>query len=142
MTAMPEEHDEVPVEMHRKAQPGPEGHRTLAQRIRGNRRSLELTVFVFILFGISIFWTSHTAQRVTDASNQVIAKACDFWYPLTGLPVTTVTGQSHPTKLSIEIITGARESYEGQCNPPHPPMPPPDPSLVKWAGFYHIPVAR
>lgn len=137
---VPEQHDEA---VQQRRQPGPEGHRNVQQRIRGNRRSLELTGLIIVLFAINLFWNSHTANNVQQAATRAISTACDFWYPLTTLPVTIVTGQSKPTELSVHIIAGARESYQGQClNDDHPPLPPPSPSLVRWAGYYHITVAR
>lgn len=121
------------------------------QRIRGNRRSLELTGLILVLFGINFLWSSHTAntaaagraeieQKVIAAQQKAISAACDFWYPLTALPVTTSITTGRPTALSVHIIAGARESYAGQCHSPYPPLPPPDPSLTRWAKVYRIPL--
>lgn len=119
---------------------------------KGHRDAIYLAFLVVILFGISIFWSSHTAkeaaagraeiqQAAIDAQEKAITAACDFWYPLTSLPVTTLSGQTKPTKLSVDIIGGARESYAGQCeNDGKPPLPPPDPSFAHWATVYHVPV--
>lgn len=136
---MPEQHDEAVME----APPPPPDHDlTWRQHFRRNRRSLELTALILILFGINLFWNSYTASRVQNAAESAISKACDFWYPLTSIPVTSPPGAKKPTKLGVTIIAGARESYKGQCDPPHPPLPPPPPSLVRWAAYYHVPVAR
>jgi hypothetical protein len=152
---MPEQHDEGLEEPEPvRTQPGPEGERTMAQRIRGNRRSLELTGLILVLFAINLFWSAHTKDVAVQTANRTAAVAeaklqkaisasCNLWLPLTALPVTIPAGMKRPTPLSVHLIAGARESYAGQCqNDGHPPLPPPDPSLVKWAGIYHIPVAR
>lgn len=124
-----------------KRQPGPEGHRTVYQAIRGNRRSLELTALIIVLFLINLLWNSHTAQQVQDHEDAIVAKACDFWYPLTNLPVTVIPPSRKASQVSVHIISGARESYAGQCSDHGlPPLPPPDPSFTRWARFYHVPV--
>jgi hypothetical protein len=145
--SVPEQHDAA---VTKKAQPAPEGRRTPAQRIRGNRRSLELTGLILILFLVDFFWSSHTAMRAAAgqaalqaqtiaAEQKAIEAGCSFWEPLVSLPVTIVPPSNRPTKLSVRILVGARVGYSGQCQPPHwPPLPPADPSLVKWARFYHI----
>lgn len=121
-----------------------------------------LTLFIISLFLIDFFWSSHTAntaaegraqiqaqaiaaeQKLIAANERAIASSCDFLRPLTGLPVTIVASTGKPSELSIQIITGAREQYAAQCHPPFvtQPLPPPDPSLVKWAEYYHIPVTH
>lgn len=126
---------------------------------KGHRDAIYLAILVIVLFGVSIFWSSHTAkvaadgraeieqkaiaaeQKLINAQQKAITAACDFWYPLTPLPVTIVTGQTKPTELSVRIISGARESYAGQCgNDDKPPLPPPDPTFAHWANVYHLPV--
>lgn len=125
---------------------------------RNRHGALWLTVLVVVLFGISIFWSSHTAtvaangraqieqtaidaqKKAIEAQNKAISAACDFWYPLTSLPVTTNITTGKPTELSVRIIAGARESYNGQCVniPGRPPLPPADPSVTRWAKIYGI----
>lgn len=128
---------------------------------KGHRDAVYLAALVVVLFGISIFWSSHTAttaaqgraqieqkaivanQRLISAQEKAISAACDFWYPLTSLPVTVNAATGKPTPLGVQIIAGARESYAGQCaGAGHPQMPPPDPTLVKWAAYYHLLIAR
>jgi hypothetical protein len=144
---VPEQHDAAA----QHQQPAPEGDRTLKQRVQGNRRSLQLTALILVLFTINFLWSSHTATTAANgqaaieakalaAQQKAISTACDFWYPLTSLPVTIVGGQTRPTELSVRLIAGAREGYNGQCHQPDwPPMPPPAPSLQRWAKFYHLP---
>ena len=133
--------------------------RQLGAHDKGHRDAVYLACLVVVLFGISIFWSSHTAKdaaagraqieqqaieaqsKLITAQEKAITAACDFWYPLTPLPVTIVTGQTRPTELSVRLISGARESYQGQCtNDDKPPLPSPDPSFAHWAAFYHLPV--
>jgi hypothetical protein len=117
--------------------------RRVAAVIAGNRRSLQLTALILVLFLIDFFWSSHTQVVSEQDSQAVIAKACDFWYPLTSLPVTVLRPGGRPSELSVRIIAGARESYDGQCrDSERRPLPPPDPSFAKWARVYHVPVTR
>lgn len=130
----------------------------VADRIRSSHGALRLTALVVILFLINLFWSSHTAttaaqgreqieaqalaaeQKVVTAQQKAIRAACDFWYPLTGLPVTLNEATGKPTELSVQLIVGARESYAGQCAGGRAILPA-DPTLVKWAAYYHLPVA-
>lgn len=137
--------------------------RSIGARSKGHRDAIYLAILVIVLFGVSIFWSSHTAvtaangraeieQQQIDADAKLIAALqksiasdCDFWYPLTSLPVTVNITTGKPTELSVQIITGARESYAGQCTDDgvhRPPLPPPDPSLIRWARYYHLPVTQ
>lgn len=163
---MPEQHDRAvmpdPDPDEVPGEPEAARRRYLRDKARNNRRSLELTGLILVLFLIDFFWSSHTAdnaaagraqiqaqaiaanERAIEAEQKAITAACDFWYPLTSLPVTIVAGQTKPTELSVKIIAGSRESYAGQCldgGVHRPPLPPPDPSLVKWAHYYHLPVS-
>ena len=75
---------------------------------------------------------------VTAAGQQSELKAsCEFWKPLTSLPVTVVPPLKKPTALSVSLIIASRSAYGGQgCGK----IPPPSPSLVRWAGYYRIKV--
>lgn len=64
-----------------------------------------------------------------------LLSSCDFYRPLTPLPVTVNPATGKPTALSVSIIAGAREAYVGQgCGR----IPPAAPSVIKWAAYYHI----
>ncbi len=140
--SVPEQHDEA-------VRHGP---RTIASVIAANQRSLQLTAIIVAFFLIDFFWSVHTqhvaqgyaaaTQRTATAQvGKVISAACDFWEPLVGLPITIPPGAARPTKVGVQILAGARESYRGQCQPPRwPPLPPVQPSLVTWARYYRIPV--
>ena len=151
---MPEQHDRaVMPDPDPDTVPGePEAarRRYLRDKARNNRRSLELTGLILVLFLIDFFWSSHTASvaaagqartqaQAIAAEHRAIEAGCGFWEPLVGLPVMVVPPNNKPTKLSVRIIAGARRGYAGQCTPPDwPKMPPADPSLVKWAKYYRI----
>ncbi len=123
--SVPEQHDKA-------AQHGPVHPRTIASAVAANQRSLQLTAIIVAFFLIDFLWSVHT---------QHIAAGCNFWEPLVGLPVTLQPGAARPTKVGVQILAGARESYRGQCHPPAwPPLPPAQPSLVTWARYYHISV--
>ncbi len=143
--SVPEQHDKA-------AQHGPVHPRTIASAVAANQRSLQLTAIIVAFFLIDFLWSVHTqhvaqgyavrTQRAATAQvGKVIAAGCNFWEPLVGLPVTLQPGAARPTKVGVQILAGARESYRGQCHPPAwPPLPPAQPSLVTWARYYHISV--
>lgn len=128
------------------------------QRDRRVRRGpLSLTILIVALFLVDFFWSGHIAStaaagraliqtqsiaanhKAIAAEQKAITAACDFWYPLTSLPITVMPPMTKPNVISVQIIAGARESYAGQCAG-RAPLPPPALSLIKWAKFYHISV--
>jgi hypothetical protein len=122
------------------------------KKIADSHGALRLTVLVVVLFLVDFFWSSHTATVAADgqakaqraaiaAEDKAISAGCSFWQPLVSLPVTIVAPANKPSKVGVQILAGARIGYVGQCHPPEwPPMSPADPSLVKWAKIYHIPL--
>jgi hypothetical protein len=141
---MPEQHDQAAMTPAQAAADREDRQadeeRSVARMLAANRRSLQLTVLILVLFLIDFFWSSHTQVLSERSSQAVIAKACDFWYPLTSLPVTVLGPGGKPSQLSVRIISGARKSYDGQCRDDlRAPLPPPDPSFVRWARYYHVP---
>ena len=83
-----------------------------------------------------------TAQAADlAAEGKRIRASCGFWAGLAGLPATPASPRpgARPTRTAVVIIAGSRDAYQGQgCGK----LAPPDPSLVRWARFYHIPVRR
>lgn len=78
-------------------------------------------------------------QQQIRSQQAQLQSSCSFFQPLTGLPVSTPAPGRPATKLGVQIIAGARDTYHGQhCGP----LPPPAASLVTWASYWHIPVAR
>lgn len=129
----PEQHDDLPYSSAQRRGVRQKQRRDFRERITGNRRSLQLTGLILILFLINLFWSSHNASI---QSGQISA-ACNFWRPLAPLPVTVVKGTAKPTRVSVTLIAGARDAYARQCPGK---IPPADPSLVKWAAYYHVPL--
>lgn len=72
----------------------------------------------------------------TLADQQRELKAsCLIWGSLTTLPVTVNPQTGQATRLSVTIIAGAREAFDGQkCGE----MSAADPTTIKWAHIYHI----
>lgn len=67
---------------------------------------------------------------------QVLAD-CAVDRDLAGIPVTPGMN-GHPTKLSVRIISDFRLSWHQKSCPGK--LPPPDPTFVAGARFYHLPV--
>lgn len=63
--------------------------------------------------------------------------SCGFYHDLTPLPITTgPTGKA--SRLGVQIVSDSRATYVGQGCPG--PLPPPDPSFVRWARYFGIPI--
>lgn len=70
-------------------------------------------------------------------SNEIRA-SCQFFNGLAPLPAAPAAGAAKPTKTAVIIIAGSRRAYAGEgCGKP----PPPDPSLIKWARIYGVPLS-
>lgn len=78
------------------------------------------------------------AQLQTD--NARLLASCDFYRPLTSLPVTVNPATGKPAEISVAVIAAAREAYAGQGCAGR--MPAADSSLVRWAAYYHIPLRQ
>ena len=100
----------------------------LAQRTRW----VLVTAVFMLLIGAVIFLS------ITAASQQrELAASCEVWSILAPQPVTVNPATGRPTPLSVSIIAAARQAYEGQhCGPPLSA----DPSVVKWARIFNIPL--
>jgi hypothetical protein len=64
------------------------------------------------------------------------AAACNFYQDLSGIPVAVSATTGKPSELSVGIVAHAREAFRGSgCAGI---LPPPAPSFVKWAPYYHL----
>lgn len=70
---MPEQHDEALSEEYAQRRAAHPDGLTVRQRIRANRRSLELAALIIILALVNFLWTSTTAQRVTQNEDKAAA---------------------------------------------------------------------
>lgn len=98
-----------------------------------------------VLYGSQRMQVTQQRDQIAQQHAQIVQQerqlqsSCEFFRPLTGLPVTVPPNGKPPAALGVQIIAGARIAYDGQgCG--H--MPPPSPSLVTWARHYRIPVVR
>ena len=87
------------------------------------------------LEGIGIGFALIGLHNLVHESN---AGACDFFRDLSGLPVTVPPGEKVPSRLGVSLISDSRKSWTTFNCPGS--LGKPDPSLVKWAGYYNIPV--
>lgn len=75
---------------------------------------------------------------VVSGQQEQLRASCAFWRTLTGVPVQTAGPGQPPSRLAVSIVSGARGAYRGEgCGTP----PPPSPSFVRWAPYYHLPAA-
>lgn len=128
-------------------------------RSRQQARYLAYSVIVVFIFGIAIglanllFTNSqvHKVQRISEQAqrnaavlavqNQVLKRQliadCSFYRDLAGLPLANLPN-GHPSELGVKIVSDSRGAWIGRGCPGK--LPPPDPSYVRGAAFYHLPV--
>jgi predicted Zn-dependent protease len=71
--SVPEQHDEALSEEYTQRRAAHPDGLTLRQRIKANRRSLELASLIIILALVNFLWTSATANRVTHNEEKAAA---------------------------------------------------------------------
>lgn len=115
-------------------QPVSELDEAIRQVVRRAQRFQAVSVWVGIGLVLTLLlflsWTAIQQERKLESS-------CDFYRGLTSIPITVgPTGQA--SKLAVQIVSGARETFIGQGCPGA--LPPPSASFVHWAHFYGYPV--
>lgn len=82
---MPEQHDPA-ARPYRSGQPRTNAHWSVAQRLQANRRSIQLTALIIVLFLIDFGWsvaTKHQAETDARQATQIaIAHANQQWCDL------------------------------------------------------------
>lgn len=77
-------------------------------------------------------------QRQLSIERRQLVASCGFFTDLAGLPIVPVPPAKRPPVTSVTIIADARYAAAGLgCH-----LPAASPSLLKWAGYYNIPVAE
>jgi len=113
-------------------------------------------LFAFVIGGllVSLLFTSSQVHRVQQISeqarqnaeaisdqNEILRKQitgdCGFYRDLSGLPVQNAAN-GHPSELGVKIISDSRAAWTGHGCPGK--LPPPDPTFVRGAGYYRLPV--
>ena len=89
--------------------------------------------------------TTAQAQRNTEAlakANAVLKKQiqadCGWYRDVSGLPVAPPPMGGRPSIVLPRLISDSRAAWHGHGCPGQ--IPPADPSFVKWAAFYRLPV--
>lgn len=80
---------------------------------------------------------SRNEEQIADDGERLLA-SCDFYRSAAPSPVSVDPGTGKAYKLSVSVIIGAREAYLGEGCAGR--IPPPDPSLLRWAAYFRIPV--
>lgn len=125
---------------------------------RASRRLAWAVVVLFVVvIGVgaaNLVFTSNQVHSVRDAqaqaaqntialrqANAVLRRQlqadCDADRDLAGLPLANMP-DGHPARLGVRIISDFRGSWHRKDCPGT--LPPPDPSYVSGARFYHLPV--
>lgn len=104
----------------------------VAQAIRSVHRARWAVLFAVIaalVIAVGMLGWQDWQQR------QELRASCEFFLPLTTLPVTVVPPAVRPSETGVTLIAGSRAAYAGEgCGA----LPPAAPSLVTWARYYRI----
>lgn len=108
------------------------------EKLKRNLRLAQRTrwVLVIAVFTLLIGAVTFLSVLLLNQQNE-LSSSCQVWKILSPLPVSNNPSTGRPTQLSVSIIAGARNAYEGQhCGPSLPA----DPSVSHWARIYNIPL--
>lgn len=101
------------------------------------RGAARAVVFLFLLSliigGLNFLWT---ARAVNGAEARARA-LCQFDAHLGAVPVTPVAATGKASLLGVKLVSDARIAFrQAGCTGQ---LPPPDPSFLRWAAYYHLP---
>jgi hypothetical protein len=91
--------------------------------------------FLFALVGIGVGVSLYQVHKLANQSN---AGACDFFGDLADLPITVPQGVDKPSRFGVSLISDSRRSWHTFNCPGEQKKP--DPTFVKWAHYYNIPI--
>lgn len=102
---------------------------------RGARwAAIGLLLLTLIVGGANLLATYLQVRTVRSA----VQAECHFNHDLGGVPITVgPTGKA--SVLGVEIVADSRLAWRGLGCPGT--LPPPSPSFVKWALYYHLPAS-
>lgn len=134
--------------------PGPDGTQTKRRRSLG-WSIIALFAITLGIGGANLLFTSSQVSSVA-ATNAKVARQeaalekqqailerqiqadCNVYARLAPLPVTLNITTGRPTLLSVQLISDSRVAWTAKgCTGT---LAAPDPSFVKWASFYHLPL--
>lgn len=98
-----------------------------------------LFAFTIIIGLLNLLFTSnqvHNLRHTNARLEQQVRADCGWYEHISGLPITFPPGAVRPTRLGVQLIVDSRIAWTGHGCPGK--IPPPDPSLLKWAAYYHI----
>jgi len=96
---------------------------------------LSACFILFALVGVGVGLSLYQVHALATQSN---AGACDFFGDLASLPITTPEGISKPSRFGVQLVSDSRKSWHTfNCTgPEHKP----DPTFVRWARYYKVPI--
>jgi hypothetical protein len=96
-------------------------------------------IAVLVIAGVTGGTVIYHQQRRLDSQQLALFAGCKFFTDLARLPVEPVAPLTRPSEAVVSIVVDARATAHGLgC----PSIPPPSPSLKKWAAYYHIPLGE
>lgn len=100
----------------------------------GARHAIAVLLVIGIAYAAAtLFVGSATVNRL----QREVHAQCKFDRDLGTVPVTVSPATHTASKLGVTIVSDARQGWRGLACPGM--LPPPKPSFVKWARFYHLP---
>lgn len=90
-------------------------------------------VFAVALAGLNLLASSSEVHHLRSA----VLTQCHFDRDLGSVPVAVNPGSGRASKLAVTLVSDGRTAWYGLHCPGR--LPPPAPSFVRWAAFYHLP---
>lgn len=98
------------------------------------RAVIFLFAFTLLLAGLNLLFTS---SQVNDLRTSVLTQ-CRFDADVGSVPVATSPATGQASKLGVSLVSDSRVAWHGLGCPGK--LAPPQPSFVKWAKYYHLPI--
>lgn len=95
---------------------------------------VSLAALVLLLAGANLLFT---AREVNQVRGTVLA-SCGFAADLGGAPLSVNPKTGQASRLGVQIVSDSRVQWHGLGCPGV--LPPPAPTFMKWARYYHLPV--
>lgn len=101
--------------------------------------SLAVLGIVILVVLAAVLMFVYAQNKKINVQQTELGSSCFLDRDIAGIPLTAVPPARLPSELLVVIAADARFAYIGSnC----PGSLPPNPSLARWARYYHIPLSR
>lgn len=97
------------------------------------RAVVVMSVLMLVIGGANLFFTTSEVSHLRAA----VLASCAFAADVGTAPVAANPATGKPSRLGISIVADSRKQWHQLGCPGQ--LPPPPPSFVWWARYYHLP---